>query len=86
MLALYGYSLDDTISGAEPCLVYQFMSGGSLESRLHAPKGNPLSFLHRQRIIKGTARGLQYLHTYMDGKPLIHGDIKPGKIKCCFFW
>lgn len=37
-------------------------------------------------IIKGTARGLQYLHTYMDRKPLIHGDIKPANIlldPCC---
>lgn len=30
ILPLYGYSLD----GPEPCLVYQFMAGGSLEDRL----------------------------------------------------
>jgi serine/threonine protein kinase len=30
ILSLYGYSLD----GPEPCLIYQFMSNGSLEDRL----------------------------------------------------
>lgn len=30
ILPLYGYSLD----GTEPCLVYQFMGGGSLEDKL----------------------------------------------------
>lgn len=86
ILALYGYSLDHTVAGAEPCLVYQYMIGGSLERRLHVTTTNPLSFKQRQRIVKGTARGLQYLHTYLDGKPLIHGDIKPANIlldPCC---
>lgn len=64
ILALYGYSLDQSVVGAEPCLVYQYMIGGSLERRLHVTS-NPLSFTQRQRIIKGTARGIQYLHTYL---------------------
>lgn len=89
ILALYGYSLDNTdlVKDAQPCVVYQYMSGGSLDKRLHPQAGKaPLSFKQRQRIIKGTACGLQYLHTYIDGKPLIHGDIKPGNIlldACC---
>lgn len=76
------YSLDKTISSAEPCIVYQFMSGGSLENRLSKPlsESKTLSFPLRNRIILGTARGLQYLHTYIKGKPLIHGDIKPANI------
>ncbi|XP_055547981.1 serine/threonine-protein kinase pelle-like [Wyeomyia smithii] len=65
----------------EPCLVYQYMPGGSLDNRLF-PKSSsikPLSILDRVKIAKGTARGLQYLHTFTQ-KPIIHGDIKPGNI------
>lgn len=87
ILPLYGFSMD----GAEPCLVYQFMAGGSLERRLYPnPKDSkPLALLslnQRTRIVLGTARGLQYLHTYIEGRPLIHGDIKPANIlldPCC---
>ena len=32
ILALYGYSLD----GPDPCIIYQYMAGGSLEDRLLA--------------------------------------------------
>lgn len=71
----------------EPCVVYQLCVGGSLERRLYMrSSANPLSFKQRQRIIKGTACGLQYLHTYINGRPLIHGDIKPANIlldPCC---
>lgn len=87
MLQSLNFSLDHTVAGAEPCVVYQFMVGGSLEQRLYiASTRKPLSFAQRQRVIKGTACGLQYLHTYIDGKPLIHGDIKPANIlldPCC---
>lgn len=80
ILPLYGYSY----GGAEPCLVYQLMAGGSLEARI-ANKLNPLTFAQRVNIAKGTARGLQFLHTFT-AKPLIHGDIKPANIlldPCC---
>lgn len=81
------FSLDNTVNDAQPCVVYQYMAGGSLDRRLHKITGHvPLSFKQRQRIIKGAACGLQYLHTYIDGKPLIHGDIKPANIlldACC---
>lgn len=79
ILPLYGFSID----GKEPCLVYQFMAGGSLESRLKNVE-KPLTFKQRQRIIIGTARGLQYLHTF-NIKPLIHGDIKPANVFLCYF-
>uniref|UniRef100_A0A7G3AXW8 non-specific serine/threonine protein kinase n=2 Tax=Lutzomyia longipalpis TaxID=7200 RepID=A0A7G3AXW8_LUTLO len=82
ILPLYGYS----INGAEPCLVYQLMTGGSLEQRLFSgPQAAPLVWTQRFNIAKGTARGLQYLHTFKE-KPLIHGDIKPANIlldPCC---
>ncbi|XP_055848311.1 serine/threonine-protein kinase pelle [Episyrphus balteatus] len=75
ILPLYGYS----INGADPCLVYQLMSGGSLEWRLNTKNLEPLSWKQRLNIACGTARGLQYLHTFRE-KPLIHGDIKPANI------
>ncbi|KAJ3651372.1 hypothetical protein Zmor_017421 [Zophobas morio] len=76
ILPLYGYS----IGGPQPCLVYQFMSGGSLEDRLrvHDPS-RVLPWPTRLTIATGTARGLQFLHTIRD-KPLIHGDIKAANI------
>lgn len=78
ILPLYGYSMD----GSEPCLVYQFMPKGSLEKHLKKARENPdlkLKFSIREKIIRGTACGLQYLHTY-NKNPLIHGDIKPANI------
>jgi len=76
ILPLYAYSID----GEAPCLVYQCMKNGSLEDRLHLKHGTaPLDWLQREEIAKGTARGLQYLHT-VHQKPLIHGDIKSANI------
>lgn len=77
VLPLYGFSND----GPDPCLVYQYMTGGSLERRLRNANKTcaPLTFKQRKSIAIGTARGLQYLHTFME-KPLIHGDIKPANI------
>lgn len=89
ILALYGYSwIDSSVAGSEPCLIYQFMVGGSLERRLHINNGTddngkplkPLTFDQRLDILKGTAHGLQYLHTLNNVKPLIHTDIKPANI------
>ncbi|XP_055614661.1 serine/threonine-protein kinase pelle [Uranotaenia lowii] len=78
VVPLFGCSTD---VATEPCLVYQFMPGGSLDNRLFPKSANftPLSLADRVRIAKGTARGLQYLHTFAQ-KPIIHGDIKPGNI------
>ena len=76
ILQLYAYSLE----GEAPCLVYQFMKNGSLEERLSLRhRSAPLTWLQRHEIAKGTARGLQYLHT-IGSKPLIHGDIKSANI------
>uniref|UniRef100_A0A182NDW5 non-specific serine/threonine protein kinase n=1 Tax=Anopheles dirus TaxID=7168 RepID=A0A182NDW5_9DIPT len=75
IVPLYGYSLDK-----EPCLMYQFMPGGSLDKSLFARRpASPLTWKERMNIAVGTAKGLQYLHTFSD-KPFIHGDIKPGNI------
>ncbi|XP_059351028.1 serine/threonine-protein kinase pelle-like isoform X2 [Daphnia carinata] len=76
ILPLYGYSL----GGDYPCLVYQFMPNGSLEDRLLCRQNTyPLNWEQRFNIARGTARGLQFLHT-MGDKPLIHGDIKSANI------
>lgn len=76
ILPLYAYSFD----GDAPCLVYQLMRNGSLEDRLLVrEKTKPLTWIQRHEIAKGTARGLQYLHTIGE-KPLIHGDIKSANI------
>ncbi|XP_033338901.1 serine/threonine-protein kinase pelle isoform X1 [Megalopta genalis] len=76
ILPLYAYSL----GGKAPCLVYQLMKNGSVEDRLLIKqKCQPLSWIQRHGIAKGTARGLQYLHT-IGKKPLIHGDIKSANI------
>ncbi|XP_046814894.1 serine/threonine-protein kinase pelle [Vespa crabro] len=76
ILSLYAYNLD----GHVPCLVYQLMQNGSLEDNLLLKHiSRPLSWLQRHEIAKGTARGLQYLHTIGE-KPLIHGDIKSANI------
>ncbi|XP_062547902.1 serine/threonine-protein kinase pelle-like [Armigeres subalbatus] len=77
VVSLLGYSLDY----GEPCLVYQYMPGGSLDVKLF-PKSSAIPVLtieDRIKVAKGTARGLQYLHTFAQ-KPVIHGDIKPGNI------
>lgn len=78
ILPLYGVSLD----GPEPCIVYQYMRNGSLEDRLRCKHNTPtLNWTQRGAIAKGVARGLYFLHTsLLDGKPLIHGDIKSANI------
>lgn len=77
VLPLYGYS----ITGPQPCLVYQYMSGGCLEQRLRLRHDSEkmLNWKKRLNVARGTARGLQFLHTIGD-KPLIHGDIKSANI------
>ncbi|XP_065226338.1 pelle-like serine/threonine-protein kinase pik-1 [Planococcus citri] len=75
ILPLYGYSID----GEKPCLIYQFMSNGSLEDRLQCRQGTrALSWWQRVTIANGSARGLQFLHSME--VPLIHGDIKSANI------
>ncbi|XP_063629604.1 serine/threonine-protein kinase pelle [Cydia splendana] len=76
ILPLYGYS----VGGPKVCLVYQLMTGGSLDHRLKCTTYHPpLTWCQRYMIAQGVARGLSYLHT-MCRPPLIHGDIKPANI------
>ncbi|XP_059482559.1 pelle-like serine/threonine-protein kinase pik-1 isoform X2 [Neocloeon triangulifer] len=77
ILSVYGFSFGH---GSAPCIVYQLMENGSLEDRLQCKRGSaPLTWYQRFEITRGTARGLQFLHTKGE-KPLIHGDIKSANI------
>lgn len=76
ILPIYGISID----GPEACLVYQFMSNGSLEDRLSCKTDTPpLTWNQRALIGEGVAKGLYYLHTLRD-KPLVHGDVKSANV------
>nr|CAI5831565.1 unnamed protein product [Callosobruchus analis] len=58
------------------------MAGGSLDQRLRTKdRSRILCWPVRLNIAIGSARGLQFLHTNMiNGKPLVHGDIKSANI------
>uniref|UniRef100_A0A5B6Z2D4 RING-type E3 ubiquitin transferase n=1 Tax=Davidia involucrata TaxID=16924 RepID=A0A5B6Z2D4_DAVIN len=62
------------------CLVYEYMSNGSLEDRLFQ-KGNtpPLSWQLRFRIAAEIGTGLLFLHQTKP-EPLVHRDLKPANI------
>jgi interleukin-1 receptor-associated kinase 1 len=72
----------------QPCLVFEFMAGGSLGMRLRAARDDrsaaaPLSCAERFGIASDVARGLEYLHTA--DPPLIHQDVKSDNILLCYF-
>lgn len=62
------------------CIVYEYMSNGSLEDRL-LQRGNskPLYWQHRFRIAAEIGTGLLFLHQTKP-EPLVHRDLKPGNI------
>lgn len=73
LVDLLGFSSD----GPCPCLVYIFMTNGSLLDRLSCMGGTTaLSWLQRCLIALGTARGLEYLHDNHH----VHRDIKSANI------
>lgn len=62
------------------CLVYEYMSNGSLEDRLfQRGKTPPLSWKHRFRIAAEIGTGLLFLHQTKP-EPLVHRDLKPANI------
>ncbi|XP_051865035.1 interleukin-1 receptor-associated kinase 1 isoform X2 [Pristis pectinata] len=61
------------------CLVYTYMSNGSLQERLQCQDGTPpLSWLRRLEVLLGAARAIQFLHGSTPS--LIHGDVKSSNI------
>ncbi|XP_027925640.1 receptor protein kinase-like protein ZAR1 [Vigna unguiculata] len=66
----------------EKLLISDFISNGNLATALRGRNGQPppnFSWSTRLRIIKGTGRGLAYLHECSPRK-FVHGDIKPSNI------
>ena len=80
LLSLLAYSSD----GADLCLLYPYMEGGSLQDRLacRLPNKPPLPPMQRLRVAKGSAEGLQFLHQGCSShtKPLVHRDVKSANI------
>ncbi|RLN32807.1 hypothetical protein C2845_PM03G32200 [Panicum miliaceum] len=61
-------------------LVYELISGGSLDKHLYSTETS-LSWNYRFRIIIGLGKALVYLHGEHSGtKYVVHGDIKPSNI------
>ncbi|KAL6867720.1 hypothetical protein ACP4OV_015744 [Aristida adscensionis] len=68
--------------GSTRALVYDYMAGGSLGSRLFAKDGGAgeaLSWRRRFGVAVGVARGLAYLHERCRER-IIHCDVKPENI------
>ncbi|KAL3498209.1 hypothetical protein ACH5RR_040941, partial [Cinchona calisaya] len=62
------------------CLVYEYMSNGSLEDRLFRRGNTPaLPWQHRFRIAAEIGTGLLFLHQTKP-EPLVHRDLKPANI------
>lgn len=76
VVSLLGYYT----SPEERMLVYEYLSGGTLEDRLHGTESSqPLSWKARLKIALDAAKGLEYLHG--DCNPtIIHRDVKSSNI------
>ncbi|KAH0461752.1 hypothetical protein IEQ34_009327 [Dendrobium chrysotoxum] len=62
------------------CLVYEYMTNGSLDDRLFRRRNTtPIPWQHRFRIAAEIATGLLFLHQTKP-EPLVHRDLKPGNI------
>ncbi|KAG1368496.1 G-type lectin S-receptor-like serine/threonine-protein kinase [Cocos nucifera] len=65
--------------GSKRLLVYEYMSGGSLDSHLFRNNSVVLGWKMRYQIILGIARGLAYLHEKCR-ECIIHCDVKPDNV------
>ncbi|KAL3819438.1 hypothetical protein ACJIZ3_005343 [Penstemon smallii] len=74
LVKLIGYCLD----GDDRILVYEFMSGGSLENHLFKKNVPSLSWTTRIKVAVGAARGLCFLHEAKSS--VIYRDFKTSNI------
>uniref|UniRef100_A0A6I9SDT0 non-specific serine/threonine protein kinase n=2 Tax=Elaeis guineensis var. tenera TaxID=51953 RepID=A0A6I9SDT0_ELAGV len=65
--------------GSKRLLVYEYMSGGSLDFHLFQNNSTVLGWKMRYQIILGIARGLAYLHEKCR-ECIIHCDVKPDNV------
>lgn len=76
-LRAYYWSVDEKL------LIYDFIPNGNLATAIHGKPGMPsfvpLSWPVRLKIMRGTAKGLIYLHEFSP-KKYVHGDLKPSNI------
>uniref|UniRef100_A0A7N0VAU8 Protein kinase domain-containing protein n=1 Tax=Kalanchoe fedtschenkoi TaxID=63787 RepID=A0A7N0VAU8_KALFE len=76
-LKAYYWSVDEKL------LIYDYIPFGSLAAALHGKSGLAsaitLSWTDRLKIMKGTAKGLTFLHEFSP-KKYVHGDLKPSNI------
>lgn len=73
------------VSGSDRILIYEFIEKGNLDIWLHDSSSVedeiprlPLSWATRNKIVRGVADGLAYLHGLE--KPIIHRDIKASNV------
>ncbi|KAK1416118.1 hypothetical protein QVD17_31906 [Tagetes erecta] len=76
-LRAYYWSVDEKL------LIYDYVPNGNLGTAIHGKPSVtsfvPLSWRERLSIIRGTAKGLAYLHE-CSPKKYVHGDVKPSNI------
>ncbi|WZY83241.1 hypothetical protein YC2023_029625 [Brassica napus] len=83
LVKLVGYCAD----GDQRLLVYDYISGGTLEDNLQGmlgfvepkPDRQPMDWTMRMQIAYGAAQGLEYLHDKVD-PPVIYRDLKASNI------
>ncbi|PVG01330.1 kinase-like protein, partial [Serendipita vermifera] len=74
VLPLLGFAEDENMFLPFGAFISPWCSCGSSEEYINE-RGNVLSLRDRIELLRGTAKGVHYLHTFTP--PLIHGDIKP---------
>ncbi|CAH8309843.1 unnamed protein product [Eruca vesicaria subsp. sativa] len=77
LVKLVGYCAD----GDQRLLVYDYVTGGSLQDHLHEPKSDrePMDWTTRMQIAYGAAQGLDYLHDKVN-PPVIYRDLKASNV------
>ncbi|KAF8405674.1 hypothetical protein HHK36_007751 [Tetracentron sinense] len=76
IISLFGFCFEDN----NLLLVYDFLSGGSLEENLHGNKDKlAFGWGERFKVAVGVAEALDYLHSG-SAQPVIHRDVKTSNI------